>query len=79
MVLEDPALLVQAESALDGMAGDHTDAWLQILRAGPDAVVAVLTSAHPAASALKSDAPFGRMRLITEEERQALLRVAYAA
>lgn len=79
MVLEDPSLLGQAESALEGMAGDHTDVWRQILRAGPDAVVAVLTTAHPAASALKSDAPFGRMRLIAEEERRTLLRAAYAS
>lgn len=79
LVLEDPSLLAQAESALDGMAGDHTTAWRHLLRAGPDAVVAVLTSPHPAASALKSDAPFGRMQLITEEDRQVLLRAAYAA
>lgn len=79
LVLEDPSLLAQAESVLDGMAGDHVDAWRYLLRAGTDAVVAVLTSPHPAASALKSDAPFGRMRLIAEEERQQLLRAAYAA
>jgi transcriptional regulator with XRE-family HTH domain len=79
LVLEDPSLVARAESVLDGMAGDHTDAWRHLLRAGPDAVIAVLTSPHPAASALKSDAPFGRMKLITEHDRQVLLRAAYAA
>lgn len=79
MVVDDPSILESARLALDGMSGDHTDAWRHLLDAGADAVVAVLTSRHPAASALKSDAPFGRMGLIGQDERQEMLERAYAA
>lgn len=78
VVADDPAVLHRAESALEGMSGGYTDAWRHLLQAGPDAVIVILTSTHPDASALKSDAPFGRMRLIDEDERQSLLRRAYA-
>ncbi|MEE8601315.1 hypothetical protein [Euzebya tangerina] len=79
MVAEDPSLLDAAVTALDGMSGSYTDVWRHLLAAGPDAVIGVLTSPSDAVSALKSDAPFGRMGLIGEDERRELLRRAYGA
>lgn len=75
----DPDLLERACDELDRMRPRaNVDAWRWLLRAGPSAVVAVLTSRDPDIRGLKADNPFARLGLIDEDARLALVRHAHA-
>jgi transcriptional regulator with XRE-family HTH domain len=75
----DPDLLEQARGELDRMRPSrNVDAWRSLLGAGPNAVVAVLTSRDPDVRGLKADNPFARLGLIDEDTRLALVRDAHA-
>jgi transcriptional regulator with XRE-family HTH domain len=75
----DPDLLEQARGELDRMRPSrNVDAWRSLLGAGPNAVVAVLTSCDPDVRGLKADNPFARLGLIDEDTRLALVRDAHA-
>ena len=52
---------------------DNVRAWRTLLRAGPAAVVAVLTSRDPDVRGLKAANPFARLGLIDEDTRLSLL------
>ena len=78
-VLEDPSLVDRARTVLDGReSSTYTDAWRSLLDAGPDAVVAVLTSDRPSARGLKSDNPFAELGVVDEPTRSRLLEAAHA-
>ena len=75
----DPDLLEQARGQLDRMRPSlNVDAWRWLLGAGPNAVVAVLTSRDPDARGLKADNRFGRLGLVDEDIRLALVQDACA-
>ena len=75
----DEAVLEQAREELDRMRpSDNVEAWRWLLRAGPTAVVAVLTSRDPDVRGLKADNPFARLGLVDEHTRLALVRDAHA-
>ena len=75
----DPAVLERACDELDRMRPSaNVDTWRWLLRAGPSAVVAVLTSRDPGIRGLKADNPFARLGLIDEDTRLALVRHAHA-
>jgi transcriptional regulator with XRE-family HTH domain len=75
----DSDLLDQARGELDRMRPSlNVDAWRWLLGAGPNAVVAVLTSRDPDARGLKADNPFARLGLIDEDTRLALAQDAHA-
>jgi transcriptional regulator with XRE-family HTH domain len=75
----DPDLLEQARGELNRMRPTlNVEAWRSLLRAGPNAVVAVLTSRHPDARGLKADNPFARLGLVDEDTRLALAQAAHA-
>lgn len=57
-------------------AGVWLDAWEQILDAGPESILDVLTSSMPFAIDLRQNTPF--VGILSETERQAILR-AFAA
>ena len=76
----DGAVLDQAREELDQMRPTaNVEAWRHLLRAGPNAVVAVLTSRDPDVRGLKADNPFARLGLIDEDARLALVRNAHAS
>ena len=76
----DAAVLEQAGEQLDRMGpSDNVDAWRWLLRAGPAAVVAVLTSRDPDVRGLKADNPFARLGLVDEGARLALVKDAHAS
>ena len=76
----DGAVLDQAREELDQMRPTaNVEAWRHLLRAGPNAVVAVLTSRDPDVRGLKADNPFARLGLIDEDKRLALVRNAHAS
>lgn len=78
-VRQEPGILVQARDELGRMRPSaNVESWRSLLDAGPDAIVAVLTSRHPDARGLKADNPFARLGLIDEGTRLALLRQARA-
>jgi transcriptional regulator with XRE-family HTH domain len=75
----DAAALEQARGELDRMRPSrNVDAWRSLLEAGPNAVVAVLTSRDPDARGLKADNPFARLGLIDEDTRLGLVQDAHA-
>jgi hypothetical protein len=75
----DPDLLEQARGQLDRMRSSlNVEAWRWLLGAGPNAVVAVLTSRDPDARCLKPDNPFARLGLVDEDTRLALVQDAHA-
>ena len=76
----DAAVLEQARKEVDRMRPNaNVDAWRWLLRAGPNAVVAVLTSRDPDVRGLKADNPFARLGLIDEDTRLALVHNAHAS
>lgn len=78
-VRQDPEVLEDARVELRRMpASDNTRAWRALLDAGPDAVVAVLTSRDPDVRGLKADNPLARLGLVAEETRLELVDQAHA-
>lgn len=76
----DPAVVEQAREELDRMRpSGNVEAWRWLLRAGPTAVVAVLTSRDPDVRGLKADNPFARLGLVDEGTRLALVQDAHAS
>ena len=68
----DAAVLEQAREELDRMRPSaNVEAWRWLLRAGPTAVVAVLTSRDPDVRGLKADNPFARLGLVDEDTGMA--------
>lgn len=73
-VRRDPQVLERAVRELDRMPQNaNVQAWRALLSAGPEAVVAVLTSRDPEARGLKADNPFARLGLVDEGTRLELL------
>lgn len=80
LVADDPSLLDAAREVLPRLEGRSAwaDTWRVLLDAGPVAVIAVLTSASPEATALKTDSPFALLGLVSDEERRDLLEASRA-
>ena len=80
-VAADPSLLDRAVTVMDSglWRSDYEGQWRALVSAGPEAVVGVLTSAHPDTSALKTDSPFTLLKLVDDDERQHLLQAAYTS
>ena len=77
-VRQDPAVLEAARDVLESMPdSDNTRAWHALLDAGPDAVIAVLTSRDPNARGLKADNPLARLGLVDEDVRLELVDRAH--
>jgi hypothetical protein len=74
LVRRDPALLERGAKELRRMrTSDNVEVWRHLVRAGPSAVIAVLTSRDPEARGLKADNPFARLGVVDEETRLELL------
>ena len=78
-VAQAPNLIGRAREVLAEQETAWREAWLQLLDAGPAAVVGVLTSKDPAVRGLKSDAPFAVMSLVSTEERRRIHALAWKA
>lgn len=77
-VRRDPGVLDAARDVLESMPdSDNTRAWEALLDAGPDAVVAVLSSRAPDARGLKADNPLARLGLVDEDTRLELVDQAH--
>jgi transcriptional regulator with XRE-family HTH domain len=80
-IAQEPELIERAREELPRLAGRSSwaDVWTALLDAGPVAVIAVLTSTSPEATALKTDSPFALLGLVSESDRLQLLEIAHAA
>ena len=78
VVRDYPGVLEPARAELDrARPSGNVDVWRALLQAGPAAVIAVLTSRDPDVAGLKADNPFGRLGLVDEDVRLALVDRAH--
>ena len=80
LLAENPSLLEAARSELPRLGeSSNRGVWERLLDLGVPVVAAVLTSPLPEVRGLKSDCPFAFLPLISDAERNELLRAAHGS